>query len=366
MEKLSDWGYHIEQVRNDEDLTGEQREEVMESIFKIKEVFGEDWLKKAVETRHPLFEMYFINMAPWTRFWLLDFGKKLKDIENIPNSNELVNRLKGADSYSASVAELEVLSKLKRAGIDVELYPKVVSGVPDLKAVVDGVEIFIEVTEMGASEESMEAGRTHRLVHLVAFNLDIESSCKIYKPLSVPHIGDLRAKIQKAIEEVKKKNCCREISEPGVIDCFICPKGKSDELERLLKERGLKRTLEGPPYSTDELRRIKKKIQDKVKQLPKDKPGIIVIFDPNIWVINKEDYYEIAYELEEAIYGERRLMLGIIWGGVDSRFGEFFVEKEDWVIVQKILYGVLPENRIIIKNKYCKFPINEKILKAFS
>lgn len=363
--RWDDWDYHIERVKSAEELTSEQKKEVIDGFEAIREIFDEGWLKEAVEKNHPLI-WYLHNLAPWTRFWLLDFAKKLIELKSLQKFEEIKRGLIDPKKFGASIAELEIATKLKRAGIDVELYPKIDSKECDLKAKINDAEIFIEITVLGASEEEREASKTNELVRLLAYNFDFESSCKIYKPLSKPRREELQRKIKYTIEEVKKKGCCKEISEPGVIDCFICPKGKSDELKQLLKEKGLTRTYEGPPFSSDEIRRIRKKIQNETEQLPKNKPGIIIVFDDNLlgWARGEEDYFQIAYKLEETIYDESQLMFGIVTNrGIGHE--ESFREIGNWIIIRKSPYEILQESTIIIKNKYCEFPIDEKILNAF-
>lgn len=123
-QNLSDWNYHIGQVRNNEYLTEEQKKEVIDGIYKIREIFGENWLEKAVKTHHPLL-WYLNDRVPHALLRILEFGKNLKDVENVQNFNGLLNNLKEARQFFASVAELKVAAKLRRAGIDMELYPKV-------------------------------------------------------------------------------------------------------------------------------------------------------------------------------------------------------------------------------------------------
>ena len=367
IQNLSNWDYYKEQVKTAGYLTEEQENRVIEIIYKMKEIFGDDWLEKAVETNHWLIVLLGDRTSN-AYFWILEFGEKLKEVENVKNFNELLRKLKNAREFFASNAELDVAAKLKRAGIDVELYPKIDS-VCDLKAkTIDAAEFFIEVATMGPSIVESEAAKTFELVRLIAWNFDVKGSCKIHEILSASERERLEKKIKYAIKKVKEEGCCRDISEVGVIDCFICPKDKSDDLNKMLKEKGSRRTFEGPPYSINAIERIKKKIHKKTKQLPKNKPGVIIIFDDSLlgWTLREDDYRQIANELEKILYGTSRLMFAIVIDkspGIGSE--ETFKEIKNLIILRKSPYEMLQEDAIIMKNKNCKFPINEKILNAF-
>lgn len=367
IQNLNNWDYFIERVKKAGYLTREQEKRAIEIIYKIREIFGEAWLENALKTNHWLIVLLGDRTAN-AFFWILEFGEKLKEVENIKNFDELLRKLKNAKEFSASNAELEVAAKLKRASIDVELYPKIDSKVCDLKAKTTDAEIFIEVAAMGPSIAERGASKAFELVNLIAWNFDIEGSCKIHEILSAPKREELKRKIKYAIKEVKKEGCCRDISETGVIDCIVCPKNKSEDLSKMLKEKGLKRTFEGPPYSINAIERIKKKIRKKTRQLPKNKPGVIIIFDDSLlgWTREQEDYFKIAHELEKTIHGNSRLMLGIV---IDKSLGigseASYREMGNLISLRKSPYGMLQEDTIIIKNKNCKFLINGKILNAF-
>ena len=366
-DKWGDLNYHILRVKDADELTSKQKEKVIDGFNKIIKIFGENWFREAAVANHPLI-WYFRNLAPWTRFWLLDFGKKLDELKSLPNFEKLKNKLKTPQLFDASLAELEVAAKLKRASINVELYPKIDSGESDFKAVTDDTEIYIEVTTVGSSEEEMEAEKTyHELVaEPLVFNFNVESACKVHKILRQPQVrAAYRRKIKQVIGRVKNEQRCAEISEP-VIDCIVCPKGKLNEVKQWMKEKGLTATYGGPPYHDDELKRIRGKIQKKVKQLPKDKPGVIVVFGNHLgWARGEEDYIQIANELEEPVYKHSRLTLGVVTTTNHLGSEESFIEKGNRVIVQKASYGILQENTIIIKNRNSIFPLNEEILNAF-
>ncbi len=367
IQNLSNWDYYKEQVKTAGYLTEEQENRVIEIIYKMKEIFGDDWLEKAVETNHWLIVLLGDRTSN-AYFWILEFGEKLKEVENVKNFEELLRKLKNAREFSASNAELEVAAKLKRAGIDVELYPKIDSKVCDLKAKTIDAEFFMEVAAMGPSIAESEALKTFELVRLIAWNFDVAGSCKIHEILPALEREELKRKIKYAIKKVKKEDCFRDISEAGVIDCFICPKDKSENLSKMLKEKGLKRTFEGPPWSINAIERIKNKIKKKTGQLPKNKPGVIIIFDDSLlgWTLREEDCRQIANDLGEIVYGTSRLMFAIVINkslGIGSKRPSR--EMGNLIILRKSPYGMLQEDVITIKNKNCKFPIDEKILNAF-
>lgn len=169
----------------------------MKGLNDIRLVFGDEWLEEAVKVRHPIASSYLLNLAPWTRFWLLAFSEKLVMLSRESNFEKLRRKLMNGKTYAEGFAELDVMAKIKKAGFSMELYPTENGKEVDLKVMLDGQEYFIEVTLMRPSEESRKASRTFNQLTYPFFSFqDVAINCKIHKLLSAPHIQELQERIK--------------------------------------------------------------------------------------------------------------------------------------------------------------------------
>lgn len=369
-ERFTELNYYCERVKENANLTDKQKEEILKGLNKLRKILGENQLKEALRKRHPIFD-FLRNQAPWSQFYVAELGRKLMMLRDVPNFERLKATLMSKDEFYSAEAELEIAVKMKKAGFDIDLYPTLDSKESDIKVCLDGEEYFLEITTLQASEEERAASKTfHFLTWPFLFDNRISIVGKIHKALSIPHILELQRKIRNGITKAIREDRCVELIEPKVMDYFICPKKKAKELYNWLRRKGLKATFEGPSWYDRivEPRRIHKRFQEKYKQLPKDRPGIVVIFSSILHLGRIASNYETLVDmLEETIYAHSRLICGIIvsyYGSVEPETK--LIQEPHYVFASKYYPKVLrQEETVIIKNRYSKFKINEKLLRAF-
>jgi hypothetical protein len=361
-EELNNWEYHFNLVKEDKQLPEKEKAKILDGWGKLRQIFGEDWPEKAVANRHSLFPQFF-NEALWQRLWIADFGERLYELQALKNFGSLKQRLLDPNDFSSAEAEFRVASMVKRAGLPLTLIaPKGAGKKPDLMTEIENENVSIEVTTITSAAEVRQANET-----LEAFNefLFVEGAVmagRLHKILAPPRVLEIKKKIRDTIEKVKADKLSREISEPGVIDCFIAPKEKPGDLEEWQRKNNMSATWQGPEWKVVELKRVKNRIDDKVKQIPQSKPGIIVIYDNClIFHYHAPNFMdELVYELEDTIYRYNNLLgVAVIVIQWSAREKEAYNEAEKYIICEKTDNSV-GEMTLILKNKYCTLPMKEK------
>lgn len=366
LREIGSWKFHIKSVKNQEDLTDKQKHETVEGMNEIRKIFDDDWLKDAVITRHPFVE-YLINRAPWSRLFLADFGSKLKELRNVKNFNHLVKKLKNKDKFDSAESELQVASKINRVSLDLEFYPRINGKEPDLEVSINHAKIYCEITSMQTSQHDIKASEVLRELSFPNLSIpEVIVGCKVYKILSKPHIRELKKKINKGIKDALAQDSLIEVIEPGVIEYFICPRRKVEEI-RERNPKILLGTCKGPPLDLNEPKRIRRTIAHKNTQLPEDKPGVIIIYNNNLFgYADIPNIINLKEEIEESIYEYENLIFAVIINTLISSGEDIIHKKSNYISIQKIYYDLLKENTLIIKNKYSKFRIEKKLINAFT
>jgi len=375
---MDSWEFHLMYVAKMDSLKDEEKTRVLDGLAKLKQVFDDNWLRQARKEHHPIVA-YILNKVPWSQLWLADFGTKLdalKQIAALQSFDRLAGRLRSSTQYAGAEAEVETITKLIAAGItDLELYPKVeVKGKPkepELRAVVHGEDVYFEVTALREPQDSLDAWRTHQELTLSLFDLETLHEllyfCQIHKILSPPRIEEFKAKIRKAIAEVKQSKQFVYIGEQGVLDYLVIHRSNHEQCDALVKRFGMKQEASGPPFETDDIRRLRHKLRKKHEQLPEDKPGVIVVFCSLLYFGSAEHFYaDLVYQVEETIYKQDNIVLAAII----NKTGELgFVSEVDqrphYTLVRKSR-NLVQESIVVLKNRYSKFAINQKIVSALT
>jgi hypothetical protein len=328
---------------------------VLNGLNNIREILGENWFKYCYENLHP-FVYSFTNKAPWSLLWHADLGLKLLKLKSVKRFNSLLNRLKNPQEYISALGELEVATKILKTGYPFELYPKYERKEQDMKVLVEGREIYFEITSMRSPEQSIRASKILEQLCGSAFNSGVYPTCKIHKILSQPRIRELQVRIIQGIEKTLKTGECVEITEPGIIDYLIVPEGKEEEMRKWQAKKNIS-GCEGPPFEFNEPKRIRKVIERENNQLPHNYPGIVVVYNNNIF--ERDSMFEtLAYELEETVYDHRNLIAtAIIWSELaPSEKKTLLIQKlGNHIAIKKTKYRLLQDNILIILNRYSSY-----------
>jgi hypothetical protein len=354
-DEFSRWDYYFDLIKKDEKLSEIEKASILDGWNKLRQIFGEEWLKQAITNRHPLFPQ-LLNQAPWQRFWIAEFGKMLDNLQTIDNFPDLKKRLLNPKEFSSAEAEFWVASILKKAGLLFKFVGlKGSKKKPDIITIMGDQEVFIEITTIATSEEVKKASQTLDALFYPFLSERVIVSGKIYKTLAPARRSELQRRIRECVDKVKNDGSPIEISEEGVIDCFIAPEDKTKELEEWVQKKKLGGIWEGPSWYVDEIKRIKGRITGKVRQIPAEKPGVIIIYD-NCLVLQQHEpdfINKLVYELEDTVYEYPNLLgVAIVITQLSTRGEETLDENENY-IYNKRTRNLVEKSTLILKNKYC-------------
>jgi len=374
-EFLGRWQAHFDRIQASDSLSKSEKEEVLSGLTMLREVFDDAWLwdNAGMGFIHPMLSS-LVNYAPRSQLSLADFGRKLGALKDVSRFDILARRLKNSIEYLGAKAEVETVAKLIAASItDIELYPKIKIGdrqrQPDLRIIVDGTDMYLEVATLGEPEDSIKAGQSFNEL-VMPFDPEIIRFCQLHKALAKPRIEEFKAKIQSAISEVKQTKQYCYVGEPGVLDFLVIHPSKREECDALAQRFRMKQEVTGPPVQRDDVRRLNRTLQVKSQQLPPDKPGVIIVFADLIHFESPKDFYEnLVYDVEDTIYDHGNLVAGVVISKVGD-FGESEVyEKPQYTLVRKSSNGLVEETVIVIRNRYSRFSklyAVERVFNAFN
>ncbi|MFZ3060599.1 MAG: hypothetical protein WA102_12795 [Candidatus Methanoperedens sp.] len=350
-----DWSYYISLLQNDQELDENQKKIILDGWIDLKQIFDDAWIKTANKW-HPLLG-YLKNQALWSRLWLACFGKRISELKGEVH-DELKQRLLQEDEFKQAYAEIEVASKFKENGYNAAFVKRKKKGkTPDILVEYGNRKLCVEVTMKFASEDWIENRKTYmQLVDEYIFQYPgIKYFCTIHKsPLSTPKIKELKEKIKEKIEKVKETGY-EKFVEPNVFECYICT---DENISRVPLEN---RIIKGPKEFVDgsnQIRRIRGTIKEKVEQLCNDKPNILVIyensgFDLVIPFIEQNRIRDLVNNLDETVNEFSQLSaLVVIWSFMGT-VGESIEEKDNYIFSKRMEEtGGIAKYMLIIKNRY--------------
>ena len=365
--EIENWDRYISSLMEDKEITEPQKRLILDGWLKLKEIFDDEWIQTASRW-HPVLS-HLQDTAKWSRLWLADFGERLSELkEEIPD--KLKQRLLRESNYYSAHDEIEVASNLNRKGYAIT-FVKEMKNRPttDIIARHNNREICVEVTKKGISEDEQKEIRTYNeLTKFLYINPDrTKYFCKIHyqPPLSTPRLRELTEKIQEKFEKARNETGYEKFIEPGIIECYICT---GENINRVPPE---KRVIEGPSKykdGSDEIRRIKGTIEDKVHkhpQLPEDKPGVLVIYDTILMLmpmITRQDFYlKLVYELGEVVNEYPQLSALVIIVTFISTEEKITKEGHNYAFLKRLEEnGAVSRYTLTIKNSYPDYPLTQE------
>jgi hypothetical protein len=372
-----DWNkliLHVDSI----DLTEEEKLKVKAALKFLKNELGEGFLCSGFQVKHPILGNFIFNQAPWTRKWLYWFAESLKELKDHEGYYQLVERLKDADKYHEALSVFKMAVKLSYAGFKIAFDQTVqVSNrikKPDIKITnpENGEIIYVEVSIQGQNYLTKEASTINFRIHdqLWKHFPKLNYSGKILKSLSESHLESILLKLNRVVEKVLKENSFYEFKIEGIIEIGISPSDDTATLELWSKKHDLKvGEFIGPKVNTNELQRLRGKIDAEQKQLPNDSPGIVIINNNNLYLgIQVIDM--VISELEEYVYRFPHLLFSVIYADYFCGRRESLIKiKDQHVYVVKPTDHLHTEEDIVLFNQFCKHKISPstiaKVYNAF-
>lgn len=380
------WDNYILQCQVIEGLTNEQKQDALEAISHLRQVFGESFLHKAFRTHpvtghaiaaHPLTKP-LVDAAPCNKLWLIHFASALKSLHGGRNFDALLDRLRDPSEYAEGITVLEVGYKFFQSGFTVELDPDVEvhnayggsrSRVPDLR-ILDyemAEDIFVEVSRLRTSERQDMTSRTyHAFFDLLYRNLwaaNMLSYARVTQTLDEEELEDAVTQVKGLIEEAYNSGEFRELTVEGVFEVGVAPPAEGERVQAWAAQRGIKDTLEGPLIPLNEVWRARGKLRKELKQLPDNKPGIVVLPTHENLLFFTYDIQQIISEIEEEARRNPKLLCAVLHHSfIEGGNNEVTLAKAGLhTLIRKKKVDYSTEQTLIIINQDCAFPVSDKV-----
>jgi hypothetical protein len=396
------WDKYIEQC-DLIDLSEIDRRRAKDSFQYLRGILGEGYLKRAASRGNPMFFWYFANAANRARLSMIRFTKALKALEGAPNYQAILRRIKRPtefDELAEGMSVIEVAHKFSRAGFTVEFEPDVsvknhrgVAGLkkPDMK-IIDGEageEIIVEVSRMKPSDHQNLTERTYHIIWDVLVRdgmwhdpealkdimhpRHILPYARIHRGIEDDELKGIVARVRNLIDQVRTSGEFGELIIPETIEVGIASYENHTRAREWAATRGIgdNEMIEGPSIVSDEIARAKVKLRRKIKkQIPDDRPGIVVLSAKHNLIFFVYDIRGLAAALAEEVEKHPKLLCAVMFhtfddGGSDSQS----VDIGEHTLIRQVRSDGAIEQSLIIRNPACKHPVAietlDKVRSAF-
>jgi hypothetical protein len=377
------------------DLSDTDRQRAKDSLRYLRGVLGEGYLRRADLRRNPMFFWLFSNAASRARLSMIRFTDALKNFEGAPNYQTILRRIKkpkNLDDLAEGNSVIEVANNFSNAGFAVEFEPGIsvadhrgasTQKKPDMKIVNrrTGEEVVIEVSRMKASNHQNLTQRTYDIIWRVLIHEGMWTDSRPLKdgtgrthilPYALIHRGIeddelivIVDRIRQLISEVRTGGEFKEMIIPDVIEVGIA---SYDDHYRALEwaaARGIMETsfVEGPDILSDEIVRAKRKLHDKLKQLPADRPGIIVMPAGENFLFFAYDVRWLAAVLAEEVEKYSKLLCVILFDTFDDgREESGSVDIGAHTFTRRVRSDKAVERSLLIRNMNCNLALSADTL----
>jgi hypothetical protein len=382
---LQSWARYIEQIRLDTHLTAEERDMAEAAILTLAELLGGDaWLANAFFLKHPLI-YYLWNKAPWSHKMLIRMATAVDALKECPKFAGLKDRFGRADKFAEAQDVLDVAYNLHLVGFDVCFDPNITiqrkdgslhSKMPDLM-ITDAEAregVFVEISALTFNEQHAQITYTsnilfERLMELIQ-DTRIMARARFHKTLDTNNLKRCFELIDNLFAKVRASGEFESFEMEGLVEIGAAPEERASIVDEWASQQGieLNQIVSGPPIDlTKELKRLARdKIGKKIKQLPHDRPGfIIVTTDRNLLFYNSR-IDEIAAELSEQLqYRNQQLLCAVVSHrhyAEEKDTETHIISTMDYSVIDRSIADVLKETSVLVPNKACVHPSSASII----
>jgi hypothetical protein len=387
------WDRYVERARSNTNLTPEEALKAESAVLFLKKRLGDDaWLAQAIQNDHPI-TGYLWNNAPLSHWVLIRMAEAMEAFDQKKNSNcsNVISRLRKPDKFNEAHSVLETGYKFLRLGFEVVFDPSVTvyrkdgsphGKIPDLRITWadTGEEIFVEISSLGRSAQQQQITRgetslTMRLMHIM-HTTGIIMRIVVHKALDQATLESTLQEIDKLASKVKTDGAFETWASEGVIELAAAPTDQAESIYQWASERGIKEgeIIEGALIDINDAKRlILDKIGKEVKQLPKDRPGMIIVMTSQSFLFHFIPMRMIGPFLSQRLQRFPQLIcVAATYCHYIDEVGipAEWVSTADYSIRERVIIHQLRETTLIAQNNVCQQPLSpatyEKICQAFA
>jgi len=339
-----------------EDNEKEKVESLLEAQSLLVSFLGQDWVKNTLLSEKERQKAHFL-------FWLLLDPEKSQSLENwlknikgslVPTKFAgLISKLKksgGKTEFYSLLSEIEVLSYYASKNLKIEYEPS--QG--DIKLMIDDCEVFIEIARLFSSEEQT---KLETLEHKVWDKLDELDNKKYVISFSISQVFS-QSDIEPFVRFVEKK-LNEEFNEFPTPDfTYSRDKARFRILAISRRNKGYVGGYSSPVMTISSARRLKAKIIDEAKQLPKGKFNVVVY--------NISDPFTHFDSIEDAFFGQSVAIIDLKTNeGKWARKENGVIHKEEGKRLNALIAfrHFQYDNRKKYENPMAEFQLPNEILK---
>ncbi len=369
------WKNYQNQIMSLNDISEEKKMNIINSMKVLENTLGDNWLKYAVKTNHPMIgELGGTYLSP-NESILPHLADSLQKLKNVKGFDELLERIRSANEYEATTTELEFANKMLEKCTSLILSPDINGKKPDIFCKYKNNELFFEIKTLLTAEQTKKANRTSR--EIISATHGIFPCGKIFKVLSDPHSEEIKIIIEDKSKEARATKTPKEVYIENVLKILLVPDGIVDRVKIIQSwcndqdffnhiPIGQKGGLIGPDDEVKPESRIKLRLENirKRPQIPDEKLGAIVLSSKDFYIYDEQHASRIVNSIIESVYDLRTIPAvvlyenGILFGDLEKKTRHF----EDFIYVQNPSVTPLDEFIVIIKNRFCKVDFNYEIL----
>lgn len=254
--------------------------------------------------------------------------------------------------------------------------------VPDLKITWadTGEEIFVEISALDRSAQQQQITRgesslTLRLLRIM-HTTGIIMRIRVHKALDQATLESTLQEIDKLASKVKTDGAFETWASEGVIELAAAPTDQAESIYQWASEREIKEReiIKGALIDINDAKRlIVDKIGKEVKQLPKDRPGMIIVTTSQNLVFHFIPMRMIGPFLSQRLQRFPQLVcVAATYCHYIDKEGTpvEWVSTADYSIRERVIMHPLRETTLIAQNNVCQQPLSsatsEKICQAFA
>lgn len=377
------WDKYIEQL-DSIDLSEANRKRARESLLYLRKMLGENFLRDNKEKGHPIIFPYLVNAALRAKLLMIRLAEEMKALEGANNFDDLLKRVKHSTNCGEAISVLTSAYKFLQTGFTVSFEPVV--DIPNSVGIVrpkrpdffitddeTNEEIFVEISRSMTGAKQVLTSHTYHTIFWVTLKMmqddpefDILSSskhvlpyAKIHRGLDEEELKDVINQIEELVKLVRVTGQFQELTILDVIEVGISPSHDHGAVKRWAAERQMKERVESPPIDTDEVRRAKIKLHDKVKQIPHDKVGIIIIQTNQTLLFPAFDMRIVIAELADELRKYPNLLGAVLsfeflGSGKEESIA---IDLGRHVVISKVREDWSTEQSVLILNEACALPV---------
>lgn len=386
------WDKYLEQLALIE-LSRPNKKRAKDALIYLRSIFGEKFLKKCFRSSHPL-RYEFTNSAPIARLRLIRLADSLRSMAGLQGFDGIFERLLRAHQYAEAATVIETASEFRSMGFTIVFEPhvdifsrlgKVTTKYPDLMILnpKTGERVFVEVSRLRQSVGQIRSENTFHTIWGLLFQAMNDSStievdeetktavfhhilpfANIYQDFEGKELIDVVGKIKVLVKKVHLSNKFQELAITDKIEVAISPRDDHTKAKKWAKMRGIDDLVQGPPIPLHETHRTRVKIGTKIRQLPPESPGIIVIPTTDTLMFFTYGAADIVRDIESELLKYPQLLCVVL----SSQAGESgagptkAVAVGNHLSVARTREDLVTERKIIISNPDFKLQISTSTL----